>query len=130
LLLAALATMALGILLILSLPIDNMLRIAGVIGWCFTAGREIVDISTSHKRYSRLRVFADGSVELCAGDGQRQAAAIGRGCVVLPTVAWLDLSLSGGGRYRAMFRGNTRECKQWRRLQVIWRHLGAAGGSC
>jgi hypothetical protein len=107
-----------------------MLRIAVALGWCFRAGREIADISTSHKRYSRLRVFADGSVELCAADGEWQAAAIGRGCVVLPTVAWLNLPLSGGGRYRALLRGDARESKQWRRLQVIWRHLGAAGGSC
>ena len=130
LLLAAAVTMSLGILVLLSLPIDTLLRGAAVLGWCFVAGREIAHISRSHKRFTCLRVFADGSAELRDRNGQWQAAALGPGCVVLPAVAWLDLPLSGGGRYRALLRGNARQSKQWRRLQVICRHLGTAGGSC
>ena len=130
LLVAALLTMSLGILIILYLPVDDMLRMAGVLGWSLVAGREIVELASSHKRFTRLRVFADGSVQLLARDGEWQPAAFNRNCVVLSGLAWLNLPLAGGGRYRALLRGDARESKQWRRLQVIWRHLGTKPGSC
>jgi hypothetical protein len=130
LLVAALLTTTLGIVTIAHLPTGDLLRVAGVLAWCCVAGYEIVDISSSHKRYSRLRVFADGDVKLRTRDGQWQTAALHRGCIVLSTLAWLNLRLADGGRYRALLRGDALESEQWRRLQVIWRHLGTAGGSC
>jgi len=120
----------LGATIILSLPVNAPLRTVGVFCWCLTAGVEMLQISILHKRYSRVRVFADGRVELRDSDGCWKPGSIGRGSVVLPKVAWLDLRLVGGGRYRALLRGDASESEQWRRLQVIGRHLGRKPGSC
>ncbi len=55
-----------------------------------------------------------------------QTAAIGNGCVVMRKLAWLRLKPATGARYHELLRRNSLESEQWRRLQVIWRHLGAA----
>lgn len=130
LLAAALLALFLGATIILFLPVNTVLRAIGVFCWCLMAGGDMLQISTLHKRYSRLRVFADGRVELRDSDGRWKPGSIGRGSVVLPKVAWLDLRLAGGGRYRALLRGDASESEQWRRLQVICRHLGTKPGSC
>jgi hypothetical protein len=124
------ASMALGLTIILYLPVDPWVCAAGAAAWCYTTGREIAVIWFSHKRFSGLRIFADGSAELRTTDGRRLAATIARGSLVLPQWAWLILRLADGRAYLALLRGDARQSKQWRRLQVIWRHLGTAGRSC
>jgi len=124
LLVAAYFNLILGAIIILPLPVHALLRMVGALCWCFMAGREIRDISYSHKRYSRLRVLADGRVELQDSDDSWKSGTIGRNSVVLPRLAWLNLRLADGGRYRALLRGDAGNNEQWRRLQVICRHLG------
>lgn len=125
--LAGLAAMTLGVSIILSLPIDALLCAAAAIIWCVFTLAEILQLTRMHKRFSSLRVYADGTAELCRTDGAWQAAVITHGSLVLPRVAWLRVRLREGGCYRVLLRGDSRESKQWRRLQVIWRHLGTAG---
>ena len=124
LLVVAILTLLLGLTIVLSLPVNAKLRAIGVLCWSFMAGIEILHIVSSHKRYSRLRVLADGRVELYHADGSWKSSAIGRNSVVLPRLVWLNLRLEDGGRYRALLRGDARKNEQWRRLQVICRHLG------
>jgi hypothetical protein len=127
---AATLTTALGLWVILCLPIGRGFGAIAAVGWCLFGAYQAVDIANLHKRFSRLRIASDGSSEICTTDGQWHAATIGPGCIVLTHLAWLRLRLADGRRYRALLRGEARESKQWRRLQVIWRHLGTTGRSC
>ena len=123
---AAWAAMILGLITIISLPIDGWLRVAGISIWLIATGAELTVISSAHKRFDRIRLHSDGQVELHDGDGHWRAATIGNGCVVLRKLAWVRLKPATGARYHELLRRNSRESEQWRRLQVIWRHLGAA----
>ncbi len=123
---AAWVAMLLGLITIISLPIDGWLRAAGISIWLMAMGAELTVISSAHKRFDRIRRHSDGRAELHDSDGHWQAATIGNGCVVLRKLAWLRLKPATGARYHELLRRNSRESEQWRRLQVIWRHLGAA----
>ncbi len=120
------AAMSLGLIIIISLPINGLLRAAGVIIWLIVTGAEMILITSAHKRFVRIRLHSDGQVELRDNDGQWQAATLSDGCVVLRRLAWLRLKLATGARYHELLRRNPLQSEQWRRLQVIWRHLGAA----
>jgi len=129
-LIAGLAASVLGVLTILGLPIDNFVRaiLAGL--WLIVTAAELALIASAHKKFRRIRIHCDGQVMLCDRDGNWQAAAITSGCVLLPSLGWLKLRPASGGTYRELICGNSRESEQWRRLQVIWRHLGSARRSC
>ncbi len=115
-----------GLIVIISLPIDGWLRAAGASIWLISMGAELRVISSAHKRFRRIRMHSDGQVELQDNEGHWQAATIANGCVVTQKLAWLRLKPATGARYHELLRRNSRESEQWRRLQVIWRHLGAA----
>ena len=123
---AAWAAMAFGLITIISLPIDGLLRAAGSSIWLIAMGAELIVISSAHKRFGRIRMHSDGQVELRDNDGHWHGATIGNGSIVLPKLAWLRIKTASGGRYHELLRRNSMQSEQWRRLQVIWRHLGAA----
>ena len=91
-------------------------------------------ISSAHKRYRSVRIHSDGTAQLLDNSGEWHSATLCKECIVLSTFAWLKLKPAQGGTYcelmRGGARGNSRENQQWRRLQVIWRHLGTVGRSC
>ena len=123
---AAWVAMSLGLITIVSLPIDGLLRAAGSSIWLIAMGAELILISSAHKQFGRIRVHSDGLVELRDNDGYWQTATIGNGSIVLRRLAWLRLKPASGARYHELLRRNSLQSEQWRRLQVIWRHLGAA----
>jgi len=114
-----------GLIVIISLPIDGWLRAAGSSIWLIVMGVELRVISSAHKRFGRIRVHSDGQIELQDNEGHWRAATIANGCVVTQKLAWLRLKPATGARYHELLRRNSLESEQWRRLQVIWRHLGA-----
>ncbi len=123
---AAWVAMSLGIVTIVSLPIDGLLRVAGSSIWLTGMGVELIVISSAYKQFGRIRMYSDGRIELRNNDGHWQTATIGNGSIVLRKLAWLRLKPASGGRYHELLRRNSLQSEQWRRLQVIWRHLGAA----
>jgi hypothetical protein len=127
---ACLLSYLLGMLMIFSLPIGQIISALGAALWTLLAVTEWLLISSAHKRTQRIRIHCDGAAELLDQHGEWQAATICRECIVLSTLAWLKLKPQRGGRYFELVRGDRRKNEQWRRLQVIWRHLGTAGRSC
>ena len=123
---AAAAANACGLLVIISLPIGDFLCAAASLIWLLFGSAEMLLISSVHNRFGRILLRCDGSVQLHDRSGQWQAATIQSGTVVLPRLAWLRLKTANGRRYRELVCGKSSESEQWRRLQVIWRHLGAA----
>jgi hypothetical protein len=118
--------MLIGVVPILSLPFGEFWCAAAASLWCAIVSAQLGFISSAHKRFSRIRIGSDGECQLCDQNGDWQKAKMRGGCVVLPRLAWLRLQPCKGHCYYALIRGDSRESKQWRRLQVIWRHLGRA----
>ncbi len=131
---SALLAYLLGIAAIFALPIGGRLGAFGAAVWSLFAGAHWLLISSAHKRYRRVRIHSDGTAQLLDNGGEWHSAIICKECIVLSTIAWLKLKSAQGGNYyelvRGESRGNSRENQQWRRLQVIWRHLGTIERSC
>jgi hypothetical protein len=131
---SALLAYLLGIVTICSLPVDGRLMALGALVWSLQGGIQWRLISSAHKRYRSVRIHSDGTAQLLDNSGEWHSATLCKECIVLSTFAWLKLKPAQGGTYcelmRGGARGNSRENQQWRRLQVIWRHLGTVGRSC
>ncbi len=72
-----------------------------------------------------LRIAADGRVDRQCRDGTWQPARLCVGSVVLPRFAWLRIAPRGMQPFAELVSGEIRKNEDWRRLQVIWRHIGA-----
>lgn len=120
-----LAVTVLGIVMIALLPVATPWRALGGVVWLTISTRDLFVIKKGHKRCQRLRIVHDGSIEVLAPDGCWFPATLLAGSVVLSRVAWLRFECDDGQRCAELMRGKCLRNKHWRRLQVIWRHLGA-----
>ena len=107
-----------------SLPLNAGLRWAAAAGWLAYSLLELWRLARAYRIVASLAVAADRSVELVLRDGERIAARLEPGSLILPQLAWLRLKTDCGLRYGELLRGNSRKNKDWRRLQVIRRHVG------
>lgn len=119
--LTGLASTLIGVLVIILLPISAPGRAFGVIGWSCWCGRELLTYWRAYDRWSGFRVFADGNIELF-GAGECRAAHIVAGSIVLAEVAWIRVQIENGDCWGELVAGKHRECEEWRRFQVIFRH--------
>ena len=127
---SALLAYLLGLATIFSMPIDARLGALGATLWSLLGGAQWLLISSAHKRFRRLRIHYDGAAELLDEFGEWHPAIVCKECIVLSSFAWLKLKPANGSAYCELMRGDSRRNEQWRRLQVIWRHLGTVGRSC
>ena len=74
----------------------------------------------------RLRIAPGGHVEQQLPGGAWQSARLCSGSLVLPQVAWLRIASPGERAYAELVSARSHASEDWRRLQVIWRHIGAA----
>jgi hypothetical protein len=116
-----------GLLIILSATIAPYWRLLASAIWLVFSARELLGIVTGHKLIRRIHIDSDGSVELVTNEGEQLPAKLLAGSIVLPTLAWLRLEAHDGRRSSELIHGKNAQDKQWRHLQVIWRHLGAGG---
>ena len=119
------AALFLGGLAFLLLPLAWDFKLPGTAAWCILGARDLWLITRGYKRCERIRVHHDGAVQVWAPDGHCIAATLGAGSIVTNGLAWVRIRPRGGGRYGLLLRCKAAENKDWRRLQVIWRHLGA-----
>ena len=122
--LVGLACALLGAAMIAWLPTSVTSRALGSIGWFFWSGRELLTYWRVYGRWSGLRVAADGTIDV-QGGGRHVAARVLPGSVVLANVAWLRIQADNGDQWGELMAGNHRESEEWRRFQVIFRHLNA-----
>ncbi len=113
-----------GIAVVSSLPLNAALRWAAAAGWLAYSVLELWRLARVYRIVVSLAVAADRSVELILRDGKRIAARLEPGSLILPQLAWLRLETDCGLKYGELLRGNSRKNKDWRRLQVIRRHVG------
>jgi hypothetical protein len=116
----------LGQLMIWLMPITAGWRLLACVACLAMVSSELYRMRRAWARYSCARVGHDGAAALRNADGQWQPAELLPGCLLLRRVGWLRLRAGDGGCFAALYRGHCRHNTDWRRLQVIWRHIGAA----
>ena len=116
-----------GLVLVISLPLAAAYKFLVAFLWLALSAYEWISNRRAYARYGIFRIDAGGSVERRSYDGTWQVHSLRPGGVVLARLAWLRLVTPDGLRYAELVRGDARESNDWRRFQVIWRHVGAAG---
>jgi hypothetical protein len=116
----------LGLLLILELPIAGCYKVLIAVVWLGLSAFEWLSNRRAYAQNGILRIDAEGRVEWWDDDAGRRELGLRPGSVVLSRLAWLRLSAGDGLRYAELLRGDARESDDWRRFQVIWRHVGAS----
>jgi hypothetical protein len=124
-LIAGIAAAVFGFVMILALPVAPLWRVSGAVLWLLTSGREILLIAKGHKRCQHIRIEHNGDMQVTAPNGRCSPATLRAGSVVLSRIAWLRFESQSGQQFAELMRGQCWRNKDWRRLQVIWRHLGA-----
>ena len=108
------------------LPVSVGLQTLLATVWLALSGYQWHAMWAGYARSSCLRIAADGGVERQCRNGAWEPARLCVGSVVLPRLAWLRIESGGKGVYAELVSGKMRDSEDWRRLQVIWRHIGAA----
>ena len=119
-----LALALLGALIIIWLPTSLTARVPGLIGWFYWSGRELLTYWKVYARWSVFKVAADGTIDV-QGEGRHATARVLPGSLVLAELAWLRMRADNGDQWGELIAGNHRESEEWRRFQVIFRHLNA-----
>ena len=121
---------ALGLLVIKLLPVHFALRVTGAVAWAVSSGIELSRLRRAYARYVGLRVGHDGAMHVQKRGGGWQAARLLPGSLLLRRMAWIRVQSERGEVFAELLRGECRRSANWRRLHVIWRHIGATPGSC
>ena len=116
------AGLVLVILLAVAIPVKGLLAIT----WIGLCGYEWLALWRGYATGGKLRIAAGGRVERQRGDGTWEPASLCAGSVVLPRIAWLRVVPQRGRPYAELVCSGNHGSEDWRRLQVIWRHIGAA----
>ena len=124
-LLAGLAAAVAGCAMILLTPIAMHWRLLGAALWLASSARDVIVLRRAQRRFDRIRLLQDGSVLLRGRDACWFPATLAAGSIVLQRFAWLRFEADDGRKFAELLRRKSPQNESWRRLQVIWRHLGA-----
>ena len=114
-----------GNLLIIFLPLSITLRVVGVALWSFSALRELIFLRRAWAGCIALKFVADGEVEIRGPDFEWHPAQLVSGSILLRSMGWLRVKTIAGPVVAELVRANRQQHRDWRHLQVIWRHVGA-----
>jgi len=112
-----------GLVLISCLPPAVIGRPLLGTGWSLAVLCQVLDFRSGFARCRRLRFLADGTV-MIETPGGWQSAGMLPGSLLLRRAGWVRLRLPGQPAWAEPLRGHCRRSPGWRRLQVIWRHVG------
>jgi hypothetical protein len=117
---------ACGLIVVASLPWSPALLIAIGAAWAGRSGWELLRLCRAWTDCLGLRLAADGGAKTLGADGRWRPAGVLNGSVLLRRWGWVRLRTESGTVFAEPLRGSCRKSHDWRRLQVIWRHVGAA----
>lgn len=127
-LLCGCSAVLIGVALLIRLPLPAAQRAMLTIFWIAAAAVEIGSFTRGVARTRRIVLTAEGAA-IIDRRGRRRPVRIMSGSLVLPRLAWLRLRLDDGLIYGELLRGDPASCRQWRRLQILWRQdPGIFGG--
>jgi len=118
-----------GLPLVLVLPVAAETGGVAALLWLALVASELSRSRRAWKSCHAMRFFADGTVTVLTPGESWQPATLLAGSVLLRKLGWIRLSVAlPAGRKLVLgefLRGDGRESADWRRLQVVWRHIGA-----
>lgn len=123
--LSALAFALLGLVIILTMPLPAWSRSVAVFIWLGYSTLGGLTLSRHYQRIVGYRLYADGSIDLTHRDGSHSTGRLAAGTVLLPRLGWLRVRGSGRSAWGELVVGDCRTSEQWRRFQVICRHVVA-----
>ena len=110
-----------GIVIVL-LPVGVAGKSLAAAGWFSWTARELLTYWRVYGRWCAYRVSADGETRVI-GRGEVCTAKLLPGSIVLAEAAWLRVQAENGEQWGELVTGNCRKSEEWRRFQVIFRHL-------
>lgn len=113
-----------GILVILILPLAWWVRLTLSAGWVAVGCRERRQLQRGWAACDRLRFDSTGKIGV-QDAGEWHEAQWESGGVLLRKAGWIRLRNHHGLVFGELLSGDARTSPDWRRLQVIWRHIGA-----
>ena len=116
---------AAGLALILVLAIDVMLRAAGCLVWVLVGRWELRQLEQGFDACKAIRIDSSGDAMILNSEENWVPARLLTGSVLLRRLAWIRLQDQSGRIFLELISGDARQSQDWRRLQVIWRHIGA-----
>lgn len=116
---------AAGLVLILTMNLGTGVRSVASLVWLGLGYCELRRALRGFDDCIALRIRPGGEIELQNRDGEWLPGELQSGSIVLQRFAWLRVRRSSGALHIELLRGDARSCRDWRRLQVIWRHVGA-----
>ena len=126
---SAIALALVGVAVIAGLDVPLALRVCGIAAWTIVLGAQLHALRRGWSDCHALRVYPDGTVSVRGPDGAWLPGRLEPDGVLLRRWGWVRLRLGsarGSGRpFAEPLRGTCRQSREWRRLQVIWRHIGA-----
>lgn len=114
-----------GNLLIVFMPLPIALRVFGVALWGFATLRELVLLRRAWAGCIALRFVANGEVRILGADLEWRPAQLVSGSILLRSMGWLRVKSTAGPVVAELVRADRQQRRDWRHLQVIWRHVGA-----
>ncbi|NCF72493.1 MAG: hypothetical protein GWP67_03215 [Gammaproteobacteria bacterium] len=116
---------AAGLVLILMFDLNAVFRAAGCLVWVAAGHFELANLQRGFDACTSIRIDSSGAAEIFNSDQEWMPATLQTGSVLLRNLGWLRLQSTDGQYFFELVRGNARQSNDWRRLQVIWRHIGA-----
>ena len=114
-----------GDLLIISLPLATVFRVLGALSWSLVTLQELRELRREWNRCIRLKFIANGEIGVLDANHEWHPAQLVSGSILLRSTGWLRLKTSGGHVFAELVRAEHQRSRDWRHLQVIWRHIGA-----
>jgi len=116
----AIATLV-GVVLILQMPVNLIIRLALTMGWLAYNQYELCEVARRSASVARIEINQHGKLWVTDPAGQRRTAELLRGSVVLARYAWIRIRFEDGRKCAELLSGNAVENKQWHRFQLIWK---------
>ena len=108
------------------LAVSDPLKGLFAISWSVLCTFEWLALRQGYAVSGPLRIAAGGFIERQLPDGAWESARLCAGSLVLTRIAWLRIAAPGARPYAELVSARSHASEDWRRLQVIWRHIGAA----
>jgi hypothetical protein len=114
-----------GLVILAALPVAVPWRSLLALGFTLLSAAELAVLLKAYRDCVALTLHADGSVEIEGPCGGRRKARLMPGSVVLRQWAWLRIQPPAAPAWAESLNPRTQDREQWRRFQVICRHLTA-----
>jgi len=114
-----------GVLAVLILPVSLWVRLALAAGWAGASFLELRQLLRAWRKCCRVRIDSTGEIQLLDDSGRWRGGGLVSGGVLLRKIGWIRLRNHAGAPFGELLAGDSRMSPDWRRLQVIWRHIGA-----